>query len=433
MSKLASLRTSFGQHLASIAELRTKAEADDASSDDKSSLETAITRGFDLKAEIEAEEQREARHNELVTFGKSGGDWAPVIAPHNDRKNTRNGVHQFDAAKAVREFYEGRMTGLEAETQATLKADRLVRGLASRGVILPHDAPHKRAALTTSTGAGGVQTSVYPTIFDALMSAMILPGLGVQVLQLDGPTKLPTASAATSYFVTEGNAPSDGSPGLGSVSLSLHTAAARGELTRQMLYSSSLNTQAFMIDYLIKSIAQRIQIGYVSGSNSAGQPKGLLTYTSGDGINTPLTIATDGSALTKASLLQLVAPVANSNAPGVAKWLTNNKVTSKLEGTAQESGYPVYCSDPVSQTIIGRSYVASDVVPSNLTKGSGTGLSAIAYGVWSESVVGLFSGVDVTLGEVTDSGSIPVKVFQDMDVAFLHLAAFSTASGIITA
>lgn len=428
MNKLAELRAAFGETMKTIADLRGKVDPTD---EDRAALDAAVTRGFDLKTQIQAAEAEEARVSELRDFAGSG-DWVPAaaMAPHNDAKNTRDGVHRYDPAKAVREFFEGRLSGLEAETQQDARAARLARNMPSRGLHIPHDAPHKRAALTTTTGAGGISPQVYPTIFDALQSALVLSNLGVNVLSLDGPTKLPLANSATSYFVTEGNAPADGSPSLGALSLNLKTAAAKGSLTRQMIYSTNLNTQAFMVDYLIRAIALRIQIGFIAGTGAGGQPKGLTAYT--DTVNL-IDMTTNGSALTRAKLLAFVAPVADSNAAGEAKWLANSKTTSKLEATAAEAGYPVYLCDPVAKSIVGRPYLATDAVPSNLTAGSTANTSALAYGVWSETVLALFSGIDLTVGEVQDDGSIPVRVFQDMDCGILHGAAISVAvKGVVT-
>jgi HK97 family phage major capsid protein len=422
------LRTAFGETLARITELRDKS---DRSAEETAELEQAIARGQELRGKIEADDARLRSIHELVEF-RGQGDWAPVIQPHTDPGNTRNGKHVFNAAKALREFVDGGLTGLEAETYQELKRSRIAAGQSVRGLVLPWDAPvSTRAALSTTTGAGAIGTAVHPTIYDAFRSALVLDKLGVNVLQVDGPTKLPVGSNFTTYMVSEAGAPSDGTPSIGGPSLAIHTCAARGTINRQTLYSTSLDLQSWMVRSISEAAARKVQQQAIAGTGTSGDVKGVLSYTSGDGVYVA-TPATNGTTLDRGKVLELTKPVANANA-GEGKFLTNSYVSGKLESTPAESGYPTYLCDPVAGTICGRPYLTTDHVPSNLTRGTGTNLSALIYGDWTQLVIGMFSGLDLTIGEVNDNGQIPFRAFVDFDAAILQPSAVAYASYIITA
>jgi len=71
-------------------------------------------------------------------------------------------------------------------------------------------------------------------------------------------------------------------------------------------------------------------------------------------------------------------------------------------------------------------------VPSDLTKGSGTGLSALIAGDFSNLMIGLFSTSDVLVDPYTGgaAGTLRVRVLQDMDVAVRHAESFAACTDL---
>ena len=101
------------------------------------------------------------------------------------------------------------------------------------------------------------------------------------------------------------------------------------------------------------------------------------------------------------------------------------------------SGGPIWGPTPLRDgmaTLNGYKAGVSNNVPSNLTKGSGTNLSAIIFGNWRDLIVGQWGGIDLQADPYTagDEGAVIVRVFVDVDVALRHAASFSAMQDSIT-
>ncbi len=83
------------------------------------------------------------------------------------------------------------------------------------------------------------------------------------------------------------------------------------------------------------------------------------------------------------------------------------------------NGYPVHVTNQVA---------------SNLTRGSGTGLSAVFFGNWSDLIIGQWGTLDILVDPYTGgtAGSVRVIVAQDVDVAVRHPASFAVMLDAIT-
>tara|TARA_Y100001960_G_scaffold134017_1_gene142202 strand:- start:227 stop:460 length:234 start_codon:yes stop_codon:yes gene_type:complete len=70
--------------------------------------------------------------------------------------------------------------------------------------------------------------------------------------------------------------------------------------------------------------------------------------------------------------------------------------------------------------------ITSSLVPNNLTKGTGSGLSAILFGNFQDLLVAEWGSLDVLFDPYTGSstGAMRVTVFMDVDVAVDTLSLF---------
>ena len=57
-------------------------------------------------------------------------------------------------------------------------------------------------------------------------------------------------------------------------------------------------------------------------------------------------------------------------------------------------------------------------VPSDLTKGTGTALSALIFGDFSQLMIGLFSTADILIDPYTggSAGTVRIRVMQEVDI-----------------
>tara|TARA_Y100000588_G_scaffold296401_1_gene316876 strand:- start:1153 stop:1395 length:243 start_codon:yes stop_codon:yes gene_type:complete len=78
--------------------------------------------------------------------------------------------------------------------------------------------------------------------------------------------------------------------------------------------------------------------------------------------------------------------------------------------------------------------ITSSLVPNNLTKGTGSGLSAILFGNFQDLLVAEWGSLDVLFDPYTGSstGAMRVTVFMDVDVAVRHAESFSAIVDMVT-
>ena len=115
--------------------------------------------------------------------------------------------------------------------------------------------------------------------------------------------------------------------------------------------------------------------------------------------------------------------------------MTNIKVESVL-AKAKDS-VNQYLLSPFGVEL-GRSQVAErrfelrNNVPSNLSKGSGTNLSAVIYGNFADLLIGLYGTLEILVDPYTDfaKGTTGIRALQSIDIAVRHaesLAAMQDA------
>ena len=77
----------------------------------------------------------------------------------------------------------------------------------------------------------------------------------------------------------------------------------------------------------------------------------------------------------------------------------------------------------------------SNNVPSNLAKGSGSSLSAIIYGNWSDLVIGMWGSLEILVDPYTDiaKGSVGIRALQSIDCAVRHPESFAAMQDVIAA
>ena len=146
---------------------------------------------------------------------------------------------------------------------------------------------------------------------------------------------------------------------------------------------------------------------------------------------------TNGAAPTLDNLLDLKQEVAVDNADvAFCGFLTNTKVESVLGKLKDSQGQYLlspYGAELGRSQIAGRRFEVSNNVPSNLTKGSGTDLSAVIYGNFSDLLIGLFGTLEMLVDLYTDfaKGTTCVRVLQSIDIAVRHAESFAAMQDAI--
>lgn len=308
-------------------------------------------------------------------------------------------------------------------------------GKSARGFYLPHDV-QKRDLVVGTASAGGnlVATDLMAGDFISLLrNAMVVMGMGTRMLTgLQGNVAIPRQTGAgTAYWVAESNAPTESQQAFDQVTMSPKTVGAFTDISRKLLAQSSLDVEALVQQDLATVLGLAIQQAAINGTGLSNQPSGLLTL-----ITPSVAGGTDGLAPTWAHIVELESDVSVANADvGTLSYLTNAKVRGKLKGTSKVSGQNGFVWDGGDTPLNGYRAAVSNAVPSNLTKGTGTNLSAIIFGNWSDLLIGMWGTLDLMVDpySLSTAGSVRVVALQDVDVAVRHAESFATMVDAITA
>ena len=211
------------------------------------------------------------------------------------------------------------------------------------------------------------------------------------------------------------------------------TVGAYSKFSRLMQLQSTPEIESLIRADFVALLADAIDSAAINGSGSSNEPTGIL-QTSGIGS---VAGGTNGLAPTLDHLLDLKKEVAVDNADlPTCGYLTNAKVEgviSKLKDSNDAYHLSPYGSELGQSQIAGRRFVVSNNVPSNLTKGSGTGLSAIIYGNFADLLIGLYGTLEVLTDPYTDfaKGTVGVRALQSIDIAVRHAESFAAMSDAI--
>ena len=390
------------------------------------SIETDVT-AFD--SQIKDAELRESFTKKSVE-GK--------VTAEGDSKEKRE-IANFSFGKLVRELSlsrgdENAITGLEKELLQESAKEKRALGSMGDGLYLSNkflQVESRTMSSGSATAGGNFIATDKVGFFDALYAKTVLPQLGAIKLEgLAANTDLTGFSAGvTAGWATEVADASAGDPTTASRSIAPKRLTAYVDLSKQLLLQDNFSIQNHTVQSFLKAFAVAIEAAAINGPGSAA-PTGLLG-TSGIGS---VAIGTNGGAPTLAKILELIQIVETANAGMNGKFLVNPKVVAKLKQTVIDSGsgamimpYMSYFMGQPEQ-IAGKETYSTSNVPSNLTKGTTSGLcSAIIYGDWENLVIGQYGGIDLVIDPASQAigGKTRIVMSQYVGVAVKQPAAFA--------
>lgn len=309
-------------------------------------------------------------------------------------------------------------------------------GKQARGFMVPSEVQHRDLTVGTATAGGNlVATDLLSGSFiDALRNSMVIDGLGARFLTgLVGNIAIPKLTgSASAYWVAENTAPTESQQTIGQVTMSPKTVGAYTDISRRLLLQSSLDVEGMVQDDIAQILGLAIQQAAISGSGASNQPSGILTQV------TPSVIGgTNGLAPTWGNIVQLESDVAVANADvGTLAYLTNAKVRGKLKTTSKVSGQNGFVWESGDTPLNGYRAGVTNAVPSNLTKGTSSGVaSAIIFGNWADLVIGMWGALDLTVDPYSGStaGTVRIVALQDVDIALRNVVSFATMVDALTA
>lgn len=310
-------------------------------------------------------------------------------------------------------------------------------GKRAKGFYVPPEVMRRDLEVGTPTAGGNlVANQLLPGSFIELMrNKMSVMRAGAQMLTgLEGNILIPRQTGgATAYWVAESGAPTESQPAVDQVSMAPKTVGGYTDLSRKTLLQASIDVEQWVRQELATTVAIEADRVGMSGSGSTNQPRGVRN-TSGIGA---VIGGTNGALVIWDHIVDLESAVANANADiGKMAYITNTKVRGRLKKIAKFSGTNDRVWDGGANPLNDYQAIISNQVPSNLTKGSASGIcSSITFGNWEDLIYGFWGAMDIMVDPYTFSttGTVRVRILQDMDVATRHPASFASMEDALTA
>jgi HK97 family phage major capsid protein len=316
-------------------------------------------------------------------------------------------------------------------------------GRTFEGIAVPYAAlsrkVEKRDLISTSTPSAGPGSNLIATVLaadqyiDILRAKLVIRQLGARYLTgLVGNVDIPKLTgAATAGWVAENTALSFTTEQFARVSLRPKHCGALVELSRNMLLQSTPDIEQLVRDDLAQVLARALDGAAIAGTGNNNDPVGVLNQS---GINT-VAIGTNGGAITWPTVLELIEAVETANAPADTRaFIGNPKVKALNMQTPKVSGVALGMVQEENDVLAGYRYESTMLVPSNLTKGAGTNLSALLFGAWSELLIGAWSELDILVNPYADApyqkGNVWVRAMMTVDVEVRHPQSFAACVDI---
>lgn len=415
------------------------------------SLNDQIKQAQEVEETRAAQAQLETRAAEQAAAPSRALSGAPAVVSH--RGGDAQAIEQFSFTRAMNALLEGRaLSGLELEMHQ--EGEREIRSSgAQRGngnfvvpaVILQraHVAGTERRDLTATgqtsvagdQGGQNIQTNVQP-IIERLRANIGLSGMGMQMLgNLQGNLAFPTFTPEDQAVIKGENvASAESSPTFSTKSMSPRRVPVHMEVSRQLL----LQSQNSGIENMLRSdlayqVAAKLEAYALNGSGS-GEPYGILNTV---GVGS-VAGGTNGLAPTWQNIVDLESAIANVDAQqGALGYYTNPKVRGKLKTTLKASGVAGYIWEnlspgaPLNENRVG----ISTLVPSNLTKGTSSGVcSAIIYGNFNDALMGQWGGLEFLVNpySLDTTGLIRINCWTFFDFLVRRPVSFAVMKDALT-
>ena len=384
-----------------------------------------------LKGELDGLEQRIGRQAAIDDVERRT-QGQPVSDGHFNRAFADVGL--LDVARAAMGGTD-RAAGLAREASQEMERRS---GRRAQGMFWHMGAPAdvERRTLTTALPAGGPGDALIPADYrpdafiDRLRRTNRVRAMGATMLTgLTGNVTIPRRKASVAAgWVAENTALPNTDPQFDGVTLSPKHAGTISEWSRNMIMQASPDVEQLARDDMAAELARTLDVAAINGSGAGAEPRGILN-TSGIGS---VAIGTNGGAITFDALADLMGAVDDVDATGGSMgFLTNTKVRRAAAKVKDGQGNPL----GVEVMFQGLTPTITNNVPSNLTKGTGTGLSPVFYGNWSDLLIGVWSELDILVNpyEATAyaKGNVQIRAMMTLDLAVRHPESFAAIKDVL--
>ena len=239
-----------------------KNETRNLTAEEQVSYDEKMSKIDELKNSIEMIERQEKLNAEIAS---------KVVAPvSNEPKEVRN----FSFFKAVNDFTNGKLDGVEREMHEEAVNEARSAGRSINGLGIPSFMLESRANVTQA-GSAIAPTNVLG-FADAMREASVFDKVGANILTgLSANTTIPVAGASTVEWEGENDLAANGGAEFGKVELTPTRLASYVNISKQLLLQNGAAAEQAIIRDLGRATAQKMDAAIFSTASVTGAPASL--------------------------------------------------------------------------------------------------------------------------------------------------------------
>lgn len=340
---------------------------------------------------------------------------------------------EYNLTTAILDAAAGRRSGLAFEISdelATRAPDN------HGGLFVPYSIGVRSGLDTATSGKGAELKFVKPVTFiEALMNAARVMKAGATVLDnLSADVAIPKqtgTAGATWAGQNPGVDVGDTNATFSSVGLTPHVLIGTTSYSKQLLAQATVSPG---VDSLVRRDLARVHAVAIDAAALTGsggnQPTGLFNR----GDLAPQTIAFGANGLQPTwplmTSFEKKVSVGNGDVDEpTCAYITTPEIRDRLRITDRSggtSGWYILLDNAINEYPV----LATNQVPKTLTKGTSAGVChGIAFGDWSELLIGLWGGFEIVPDpyKLKKQGMIEVTTYQLADTNVRHIAGFAVS------
>lgn len=393
--------------------------------DNRSNEINLIAKSFNFpKSEVEL----------FLKTDKTVEEFADLVKQFNnkkERKNMSNMLNEkelggFNLFRLLNTFENG------GSQEAEISRELLKKSGSNASFMLPPQVLRKAALGMLSRayntgGAGGAVNLVNEyldaeNLIDILRPLLLASKLGMRtVTGLVGDYAVPKKlSGMTSTWVGDSGAGTESSATFGKLVAKPKILASKTEIYELARLQMSPDAQNLAVQDMLASRLQELDRVIFAGTGGVtSQPTGVLNLS---GVPT-IALGENGDVITRDAIIDLYSALGNGNANvDNARLITNWKAKSAMAKTKVDAGSGMFLDGEFKDSLL-----VTNNIPSNLTKGTGTGLSAMILGDFSDGIIAEWGQPDFMVDKTTgfNEGKTIVMMRQATDVLFRNTQSFA--------
>lgn len=307
-------------------------------------------------------------------------------------------------------------------------------------------------SLNVGSGASGgflVPEEASSEVIDLVIANRPLFQLQPDVMRgLRGDLPMPKVTQRpTGYWVDEEEAPAESSIKTGEIIMRPFGLAAFSKISNRLLHQSRRLADRIARNEIVKAIGLKMEQDVFEGSVGSKKPLSIINFPD---LTASTAIGVNGGRFRVDNAADMMAQVEEANLdastknpgfvmrPMVLSGMKRERVP-QFSGQAEAEGMPVInplVSTQVLEGLLNAKIRTTTLLDNTLTKGTGTTLSRVIFGLWDELMIGFWEGMELRASDSAgNSGGsaflqrqIWLLAFQDVDIKAKHDEAFSVIS-----